>query len=376
MTSKERLMAAITGKPVDRTPVSFYEIDGYQQQLDNDDRFNIYNDPSWRAVVELAREESDSTAWFVNGMGTKTPAPLQELTTHETWTDEAGSRFSRMTIRAGKRTLTSLARRDPDVNTVWAIEHLLKDVDDFKAYLELPEAPTDFTLDITPTLDLEKRVGDGGIVVQDAVDPVCCVASLFDMGTWTIMAMTEPELIRRALDRFHRTIMARLTTLAPALPGRLWRVVGPEYAGEPYMPPSLFREYVTPYDREIVECIHAAGGYARIHCHGRLRNILDDIVATGCDAIDPIEPPHQGDIELHEVRDRYGDRLALFGNIETSDIENLPPPEFAKKVETALREGPGKKGFVLMPSACPCGRAITPTALANYRTMIDLARRG
>ncbi|MCL1824187.1 MAG: hypothetical protein FWG44_08295, partial [Oscillospiraceae bacterium] len=110
-----------------------------------------------------------------------------------------------------------------------------------------------------------------------------------------------------------------------------------------------------------------------IHSHGNLRNILDTIADTGCDALDPIEPPHQGDITLAEVRERYGDRWTLFGNIEATDLENCPTPEFEKKVATALREGVGGKGFVLMPSASPYGRVITPLCLRNYERMVEMA---
>jgi uroporphyrinogen-III decarboxylase len=120
----------------------------------------------------------------------------------------------------------------------------------------------------------------------------------------------------------------------------------------------------------MVEMIHRYGGYARLHSHGRLKDILDRICATGCDGLDPIEPPHQGDVELAYVRERYGRQLVLFGNLEATDIENLPTPEFEKKVRRALWEGPGGRGFVLMPSACPYGRKLPSLALSNYAAMV------
>ena len=49
--------------------------------------------------------------------------------------------------------------------------------------------------------------------------------------------------------------------------------------------------------------------------------------------------------------------------------------DFEKVVAKSLREGtagPGR-GFVLMPSACPCGRKITAKTMANYETMVRLA---
>ncbi|HUT88800.1 MAG TPA: hypothetical protein VMY37_04850, partial [Thermoguttaceae bacterium] len=94
------------------------------------------------------------------------------------------------------------------------------------------------------------------------------------------------------------------------------------------------------------------------------------------DALDPIEPPPQGDVELVDVRRAYGRDMVLFGNLEAADLENLPPADFEKRVEQALREGTAGsgRGFVLMPSACPYGRTVTPETLENYKTMVRLAK--
>ena len=97
----------------------------------------------------------------------------------------------------------------------------------------------------------------------------------------------------------------------------------------------------------------------------------------GADGLDPIEPPPQGDVELIDVRRQAGEQMVLFGNLEVADIENLSPPRVREKVVQALREGtagPGR-GFVLMPSASPYGRTITPTGLANYQTMVRPSHR-
>ncbi len=97
----------------------------------------------------------------------------------------------------------------------------------------------------------------------------------------------------------------------------------------------------------------------------------------GIDAIDPIEPPPQGDVELADVRRRYGKDLVLFGNLEIADLESTEPAEFEKVVDRALIDGTSGegKGFVLMPSSAPNGRKITPRMMANYETMVRLATR-
>jgi hypothetical protein len=369
-------MATLRGGPVDRLAVNFYEINGCES-TSAQDPFNIYSDPSWKPLIELARDRTDRTVM-------RKIAPLfgaaaqrhtvDDLARVERRFDENGSELTTLSITAGDRTLTQRTRRDRDINTVWTIEHLLKDEHDLVAWMELPEAPPRTSVATDGILKLETELGDTGIVMLDVSDPLRGVASLFDMADYTVIALTEPELFRRALDRVARQLYPEMAAVAQALPGRLWRIVGPEYASPPYLPPALFNDYVTEYVRPMVEIIHRSGGFARVHSHGRLRHILDEICATGCDALDPIEPPPQGDVELSYVRQKYGGQLVLFGNLEITDIENLPTDQLAEKVKRALDEGTAGsgRGFVLMPSASPYGRHLPVHTLKNYEAIIEI----
>lgn len=377
LTRRERLLKTLRGEPVDRPAVCFYEINGLDQDPSNPDPLNIFTDPSWKPLLDLTRERTEIIPRRGLGSLFRAPSPLKAFTTVERWFDEKGRRFVRTTICAGARTLKSLTRHDPDVDTDWTLEHLLKDEDDLEAWLALPHPADPGPLDPQPVLDAEAKVGDAGLVLIDMADPLCHIAGNFDMATFLVLAHAEPELMHRALQRVSEWLLPRVEAAAAALPGRLWRIVGPEYISPPYLQPSFFKSYVTRYDRPVVEAIQRHGGFARIHSHGRLKYILDDIAATGCAALDPIEPPPQGDVELREVRARHGRQMVLFGNLEASDIENLPTDRFRKKIDQALREGTqGEgRGFVLMPSACPYGRKLPELALRNYEAMVEAVER-
>ena len=159
MTRRERLMASIRGQDVDRPPVCFYEITGYDENPSDNDPFNIYSDPSWEPVIALAKEKTDrivrrNASFKHEGENRKTHTDIKSRM-------ENGSLYEVHTINAGNRNLTSQTRHDPDVNTVWTIEHLLKDVEDLKAWLTLPDEDIDFSNpDISGFIKAETDLGD------------------------------------------------------------------------------------------------------------------------------------------------------------------------------------------------------------------------
>ena len=378
MNRRERLMRTLRGEAVDRPPVCFYELNGLDENPDDPDPYNIFNHPSWLPLIALTRQKTDRIVMRGAAFQDVQPDPIEDLSRFETWeeTDPEGShRYTRRTIRIGQRTLTSLTRRDQNLDTVWTLEHLLKNSNDLRTFLDLPAPHFSGRVDPANILQAEAALGDTGIVMLDTPDPLCLAASLFHLADYTIAALTEPGLFHRLLDRFAGALYPQVQAIAERLPGRLWRIYGPEYASPPYLPPRLFREYVVEYARPVVQSIQSTGGYARLHCHGRLKAILEDIISMDVDGLDPIEPPPQGDLSLGEVRRRCGERVVLFGNIEVAEIETLPPDRFENRVRQSLADGISEagSGFVLMPSACPIGRVLSDQAVANYTLMVKAA---
>jgi hypothetical protein len=382
---RDRLMATLRGEVVDRPAVSFYEIGGLRMDPTDPDPFNIYRDPSWQPLLELAEQETDlirlrsavrtqsHEAWDRAAAG-DTRSVRDEFLKTNSW-EQDGCRVTRVTLRVAGRELTCTMRREPDTDTLWTVEHLVKDRDDLLAYLQLPDAFFDETVSVEPLHAEEQALGDRGIVMVDTEDPLCAAATLMSMQDYTIVAFTENRLFHQLLEKLARPLYIRTEQVAREFPGHLWRIYGPEYASEPFLPPHLFEEYVVRYVSPMVRVIRQHGGFARIHCHGRVHNLLDMIVGMGADAIDPLEPPPQGDVTLDDVRHRYGQQVVLFGNIEVVDIERMDPVQFETLVCRTLRQGTAGRGrgFVLMPSSSPVGRIVSPNTLLNYQTIVRLA---
>ncbi len=154
-----------------------------------------------------------------------------------------------------------------------------------------------------------REVGERGLVLCDTGDAIGLVAALFEFGEFTVLAMTEPELIRALCDRAHARVMHVVARHAGGGVRPALSHLGPGICTPPYLPPAAFSEFVVPYVTEMVALIHRFGAYARVHCHGSSPG-AGHVIATGADAIDPLEPPPDGDITLAEVKARYGDRLS------------------------------------------------------------------
>ncbi len=80
-----------------------------------------------------------------------------------------------------------------------------------------------------------------------------------------------------------------------------------------FFPPKAYREIFNPWERRLVDEYHRRGVFVFHHCHGNINLILGDMVETGIDAIDPLDP-YDG-IDLAEVKEKYGDRITLRGGI-------------------------------------------------------------
>ncbi|MGQ9631046.1 MAG: uroporphyrinogen decarboxylase family protein [bacterium] len=359
MNSKDRLLNSLMHRPVDRVPISTYELVGY-----NPDSWEN-KEPSYRRLMDYIRLKTDCMYMWSASMDNR--ATEVEV---RSWR-EGERTYTQTTYHTPRGPLMKLDVEEDGIHTVWHVERLLKTDEDVDRYLSMP-----YEFD-PPNLSsfavAEDRVGDHGIVLVSIPDPICIVSELFDFADFMLRAVTQKGRILALLDVVFERLREFLIYLLRRGVGPLFRICGPEYVTPPYLGPEYFREFVVPYDSEMIELIHDYGCFARVHCHGRIRHVLDMIVEMGADAIDPLEAPPSGDITLGEVKARYGDRLCLMGNIQLRDLEYSAPEDMEAIVRRTLEEGKPGGGFVLMPTAAPIDVPLSPTTERNYFVLIDTA---
>ena len=364
MNSTERLLAVHRGEMPDRVPVSTYELVGWNaESFEN-------REPSYRRLMDAIRERTDCL--YMCGVPVPNSRADEADVTVENW-DDGDQHVTRRVTRVGGRELVRVSSHSDTVNTTWTLEHPVKDLADLQAYLGLPFEPgePDFRRLERAWRDLE---GTRGLPLVSVGDPICEIAEAFEFGSFTVHAITETEAIVAALDRLHERYKARLRRiLTGPVQNVVFRICGPEYATPPYLPPELFRRFVTRYDAEYIRMIRAAGGFPRLHSHGRIGKVLDQIVEMAPDALDPLEPPPDGDVTVAELKDAVGGRLCLTGGIELKHLEAGDGGFVEHLVRETMAAGKPGGRFILMPTAAPINIPLSPKTEDNYQRFIDTA---
>lgn len=192
---------------------------------------------------------------------------------------------------------------------------------------------------------------------------------LMGMQDLLMAIVAEPELVK-ALVEMSVNINLELAKEVAAR-GATIVYTGDDYAYNkgPLMSPRHFREFFYPGLCRVMRGYKELGLYTIKHTDGNLWPILDMILDSGIDCLDPIDP--LAGMDLGEVKAKYGQRVALKGNVDCAQLMTFGTPE---EVAAATREALGKGmpggGFILS-SSNSIHSAVKPE---NYAAMLQTLR--
>ncbi|MBI3920615.1 MAG: hypothetical protein HY318_04270 [Armatimonadetes bacterium] len=148
-------------------------------------------------------------------------------------------------------------------------------------------------------------------------------------------------------------------------------ILGDDYADKnnPMMSPAHFKEFILPGLKKAIKVARDAGAYVVKHSDGNLWPILDMIIEAGPDALNPLEPV--AGMDIGEVKAKYGDRVALIGNIDCGALLSWGTRE---EVRAAVRDciaSAAVGGGHLLSSSNSIHSSVKPE---NYLTMVEAGR--
>ena len=182
--------------------------------------------------------------------------------------------------------------------------------------------------------------------------------------------LIDPELVHQVLDMVLDVNIRIARNAVDA--GADIITLGDDYADNrgPMFSPGIFEEFICPRLKKMVDAVHEAGGKVCKHSDGNLWRIIDSMVETGFDALNPIEP--LAGMDIGEVKARYGDRLCLIGNIDCGHLLPLGTRQEVEKVVKECIEKAAAGGGLIISSSNSIHSSVNPE---NYLAMIKAVKK-
>ena len=198
-------------------------------------------------------------------------------------------------------------------------------------------------------------LGKRGVALVGLLHPLGWLVRNANLRRMYIWFLEEKEVIHTFLANANRQVSRTVEAMGQAGIGPYFTVTAHEMLIPPWMGQAMFDEFVAPYDRAVFGAVRRIGGKLRIHCHGNCMAFLGQFADMGVDAIEPLEHPPFGDVDLAQAKQLVGDRMMLSGNIPSQLFTTMTPAEVRGSVKAAIQAAAPGGGFSLRPSGAGAG---------------------
>ncbi|OGV71443.1 MAG: hypothetical protein A2269_00610 [Lentisphaerae bacterium RIFOXYA12_FULL_60_10] len=345
MTSNERILASLQGKPVDHIPFCpflAYVWEHFPQAIRDKGQLAFHHrigaDPLWRGA----------------------PCPVKAIppADMECRTTEGRGR-TETEIRTPAGTLHLAYARSETGNTSFLVEHPLKTESDYKVQLWI-ETNTTLVLDLAPVNDHFAGEGREGF----------SLGMLIPRGKSAFQSLVEhhvgTEELAYALADFPETVealwktmveknteAARLSVHSPYTHFITWE----DSSTQNYSP----TQYDTFIGSEITGWCNLLSNHGRHyiqHACGHLAALVGRMKAQGVHSVESISPPPTGNITIRDARKVIGSSMGIIGGIEPTRFLQLSETQLKPYVESVIRDAAGGPFILANSDSCPPGVTI------------------
>ena len=185
-----------------------------------------------------------------------------------------------------------------------------------------------------------------------------------------MMAFVEqPELVRALVDLSVEINLAMAGEVARR--GADFVFTGDDYASteQPFISPAMFRALLYPGLQRVVAGFHAAGLPVIKHTDGNIMPLLDMIVDSGIDCLDPIDPV--AGMDIARIKQACGDRIAIKGNVDCAHTLTFGTEGDVVRETKAVIGKAAAGGGLIVSSSNSIHSAVKP---GNYLAMWNAIR--
>lgn len=179
----------------------------------------------------------------------------------------------------------------------------------------------------------------------------------------------EPELVEGLIDM---SIEVNLQMAKEAVKRGVKIIyTGDDYAynNGPMMSPTTFKNIFFPRLCKVMKGYKDLGLYVIKHTDGNIMPIIDMVIDSGIDCLDPIDP--LAGMNLAEIKRKYGNRIAIKGNVDCAQTLTFGSvQDTIEETKKCLRAAAGGGGYILSSSNSIHSK-VNPK---NFKAMVDTVK--
>lgn len=207
---------------------------------------------------------------------------------------------------------------------------------------------------------LKERVGNDLLVEGWIEGPIAEAADLRGINTVMMDFHDDPGFVR---DLFEFVVEMELRFAKAQLEAGA-DLIGVGDAAASLVGPKIYEAFVWPYEKKLVEGVHALGGRVRLHICGNTRFALEGMGRLGCEVVDLDYYS-----SLAEGRAKMGPKQVLLGNLNpVLTLRNGTPDGVTAAVAQCHREAGAR---YIVGAGCEVPR---DTPHENLRALCDYAK--
>ena len=356
MDSKERLAAALAGRPTDHLPFSpflAYVWEHFPRHIQDAGQLAFHQligaDPLWRGA----------------------PCPVRAIPSPQmrSQTVEANGRTT-VRINTPVGALQWASMKSDAGSTSFLVEHPLKTREDYKTQMWIEERTT---FEFAPKPVHEHLAGQGreglsiGMLIpraksayQSLVEHLVGTEELIyaqadfpDVveSLWRVMVEKDLEAVRLAQSAAYDYFLT-------------W-----EDSGTQNYSPTQYDAYIGSEIGQWCAILSNAGKRYVQHACGHVKSLVGRMKAHGVAAVESVSSPPTGDISIREARRILGPDVGIVGGIEPTHFLGLSVAELSKYVETVIEEAQGGPFVLANSDSCPPG-----VDIEKFRVVAEIAR--
>jgi|WetSurMetagenome_2_1015567.scaffolds.fasta_scaffold04991_4 uroporphyrinogen decarboxylase len=248
----------------------------------------------------------------------------------------------------------------------WASENsgVISCFDDYEKY-KFP-SPADF--DYTNFENVDSLLPEGMGVIGQYGDIFTMTWEMMGFEAFSLALFENEELVNTLNNRLGELVLSMFEYFVQSdAVDAIWYSDDIAYTNSLLVSPDVLDKYFFPWLKKIGDLAKRYNKPLIYHTDGILYDVMDRIIGCGVDAIHPIEPKA---MDIAEVKDRYGDKLCLIGNIDVDLLSRGTVDEIRKNVIKNIKEAGYDGGYCV-----GSGNSIPEyVKLENYIAMIEAVK--